>query len=393
MKTQTIRSAAARWLRWLGVFGCALGSGTAFAADPPTKVEAKPDEPDFAAMSLEDLGAIKVPTVVGASKHEQKITEAPSSVTIVTRQDIQEYGHRTLADVLNSVRGLYVTYDRAYTFLGLRGVNRLGDYGGRTLLNINGHRINEPIYDSSFFGYDFPLDVDLIERVEVIRGPGSSLYGNNAFFGVINVVTRKGRDIGGSGIEAAASVGQWDTYSGRFSYGNKFTNGVELLLSGSYYESAGNPKLEFPAADGTGFPGAVERNHDGESARNFFASISYQGFTLEGLYGRRDKDLANGAYYAVFNDTRNNLWDESAYVEARYEREFARDWHLLARAYFDHQTYEGTFIYDYLGDGNLTVNRDTPLARWWGGEIQATRQLWEPGSRNRGSGPARAGRD
>ena len=304
----------------------------------------------------------------------------------------QHIAHLRVADPRQRNLG-HKPFGRANTFLGLRGVNRLGDYGGRTLLNINGHRINEPIYDSSFFGYDFPLDVDLIERVEVIRGPGSSLYGNNAFFGVINVVTRKGRDIGGSGIEAAASVGQWDTYSGRFSYGNKFTNGVELLLSGSYYESAGNPKLEFPAADGTGFPGAVERNHDGESARNFFASISYQGFTLEGLYGRRDKDLANGAYYAVFNDTRNNLWDESAYVEARYEREFARDWHLLARAYFDHQTYEGTFIYDYLGDGNLTVNRDTPLARWWGGEIQATRQLWEPGSRNRGSGPARAGRD
>ncbi len=107
---------------------------------------------------------------------------------IITRQDIQEHGHRTLADVLNGVRGLYVTSDRAYNFLGIRGVNRLGDFGGRTLLNINGHRVNEPIYDSSFFGYEFPLDVDLIERVEVIRGPGSSLYGNNAFFGIINMV-------------------------------------------------------------------------------------------------------------------------------------------------------------------------------------------------------------
>ena len=171
LKTRRTQSdPAARWLRWLGVFGCALGSSAAMAADAPAKAEAKPAEPDFTAMSLEDLGAIKVPTVVGASKHEQKITEAPSSVTIVTRQDIQEYGHRTPADVLNSVRGLYVTYDRAYTFLGIRGVNRLGDFGGRTLLNINGHRINEPIYDSSFFGYEFPLDVDLIDHVEIISG-------------------------------------------------------------------------------------------------------------------------------------------------------------------------------------------------------------------------------
>ena len=378
MNTDLNRSAGvARWLRWLGVFGCALGSGTAIAADAPAKAQAKPAEPDFTAMSLEELGSIQVATVVGASKHEQKITDAPSSVTIITRQDIQEYGHRTLADVLNSVRGLYVAYDRDYNYLGIRGVNRLGDFGGRTLLNIDGHRINDPIFGSTSLGYDFPLDVDLIERVEVIRGPGSSLYGNNAFFGVINVVTRHGQDIGGKGVEVSGSLGQWDTYSGRFSYGNKFTNGVELLFSGTYYESAGNPKLVFPAASGTGFPGAVERHHDGESARNFFASVSYHGFTLEGLYGRRDKELPNGPYYAVFNDGRNKHTDELANVEARYERDLPSDWHLLARTYFDHYAYDGAFAFDYLGDGNLTVNRDTPRARWWGGEIQASKTLWD----------------
>lgn len=123
---------------------------------------------DATAMSLDDLGAIKVPTVYAASKREQSQSEAPSSVTIVTARDInKEYGYRTLAEVVNSVRGLYATYDRAYTFLGVRGVNRLVDYGGRNLLNINGHRINEPIFDSSFLRAEFLLDLDLIERVEV----------------------------------------------------------------------------------------------------------------------------------------------------------------------------------------------------------------------------------
>ena len=378
MRTSAIPSrATARRLGWLVALGCALAPGAAGAASNPPKAGARSEEPDFTAMSLEDLGSIKVPTVVGASKHEQKITEAPSSVTIVTRQDIEEYGHRTLAEVLDSVRGLYVTSDRAYNFLGIRGVNRLGDFGGRTLLNINGHRVNEPIYDSSFFGYDFPLDVDLIERVEVIRGPGSSLYGNNAFFGVINVVTRRGGDIGGKGVEVSGSAGQWDTYTGRFSYGNKYTNGVEVLLSGSYHESAGNPKLVFPASSTSGFPGAVERRHDGETARDLLASVSYHGLTVEGLYGERDKQLPNGPYGAAFNDGRNRLRDVRAYLEARYERDLGRDWQLLARAYFDHSTYDAAYVYDYLGNGDLTVNRDTPRARWWGGEVQATRELWE----------------
>lgn len=113
-------------------------------------------------------------TVVGASKHQQKTTEAPASVSIVTKEDIKELGYRTLADVLRGVRGFYLTFDRDYYFTGTRGVNRPGDYGGRILLNINGHRLNEPIYDSLLVGREFPLDVDLIERVEVIRGPGAS---------------------------------------------------------------------------------------------------------------------------------------------------------------------------------------------------------------------------
>ncbi len=357
---------SAQWL--LVATSCVIQT---FAAEPSTA-----GDDDFTKMDLAKLMEVRVPVVYGASKHEQKTTEAPSSVTIVTRQDIAEYGHRTLAEVLNGVRGLYTTFDRGYNFLGVRGVNRLGDYGGRTLININGHRINDPIYDSSFLGNDFPLDVDLIERVEVIRGPGSSLYGNNAFFGVINVVTRQGRDMEGRGVETSGTYGSFDTYSGRFSYGNKFTNGVEMLLSGSYYSTEGNPELVFAPSNATGFPGAVDRNHDGETARNFFASVSHLGFTVEGLYGRRDKELPNGPYGSLFNESRNKLWDERAYVEARYEREIARDWQLLARTYFDHYTYEGSYVTEST-NGGLIVNRDTPGAKWWGGEIQVSGTLWD----------------
>jgi iron complex outermembrane receptor protein len=181
----------------------------------------------------------------------------------------------------------------------------------------------------------------------------------------------------GKGVEVSGSYGEFDSWSGRFSYGRHFTNGVEMLLSGTYYESAGNPKLVFPSSPS--FPGATVRHDDVEWAKNFFASISYGDFTLEGLYGRRDKELPNGPYGSVFNDRRNELWDERAYAELRYSRDFAHDWHLLVRSYFDHYTYEGTFAFDY-GDPlnpGVTVNRDTPLARWAGAEVQVAKTLWE----------------
>ena len=157
------------------------------AADPPVP-------PGGVDITREEGGrrdAIPQPVVEAASKREQPASEAPSSVSIVTKEDIKQYGYKTLAEILDSVRGLYVTFDRGYHSVGIRGVNRPGDFGGRLLLNVNGHRFNNPLYDATLVGNDFEIDVDLIERVEVVRGPSASLYGNNAFFGVINVVTRK----------------------------------------------------------------------------------------------------------------------------------------------------------------------------------------------------------
>ncbi len=184
-------------------------------------------------LDLEQLFEVKVQTVCGASKHEQKVTEAPSFISIVTQDDIKQYGHRTLGEVLCSAAGFYVTDDRGYNAVGIWRINIPGAFGGRLLITVDGHRLNDPICDTAASGTDFLLDVNLRDRVEVIRGPGSSLYGiygNNAFFEVINDITRKGRDV--NGTEFSASAGSFDTYTGRASFGNRFTNGVELLATG-----------------------------------------------------------------------------------------------------------------------------------------------------------------
>jgi len=91
-----------------------------------------------------------------------------------------------LADILASVRGLFVTSDRNnYQYVGVRGLDRPGGYNSRILLLVDGIRVNDANYDTASIGNEFFLDVDLIDRVEVVRGPGSSIYGSNAFFGVV----------------------------------------------------------------------------------------------------------------------------------------------------------------------------------------------------------------
>ena len=157
--------------------------------------DARPSVTNLADLSIEQLMEIPVETVYGASKYEQKVTQAPSSITIVTADEIKKFGYRTLADVLRGVRGLYVSDDRNYSYLGLRGFLRPGDYNTRILMMIDGHRMNDNVYDGAYFSREAMLDVDLIDRVEVIRGPSSSIYGSSAFFGIVNVITKRGGEM------------------------------------------------------------------------------------------------------------------------------------------------------------------------------------------------------
>jgi len=294
--------------------------------------------PDLGELSLDQLLTLRVDTVFGASRYEQKLTRAPASVTIVTREEIRRYGYRTLADVLRSVRGIYVGDDRNYSQIGVRGFARPGDFNTRVLLLMDGHRLNENIYSSALIGREGFLDVDLIERVEVIRGPSSSIYGSSAFFGVINVVTRQGGAV--SGVEASASAGSFGSYEGRATFGRKLASGVELLASGTAYESDGQRRLYYPEFDTPRTNNGVAVDSDGESSRSFLGRVGYKGFTLTGGYSVREKTVPTAAYGAVFNDGNLVTTNEKALAELSYFRALSARTRFTARAYFDHDAYQ-----------------------------------------------------
>ena len=135
------------------------------------------------------------------------------------------------------MRGFYVTNDRNYSYVGARGFNRPGDYSTRVLLLVNGHRMNDNVYDQASVGADFGIDAAMFERVEIIRGPASSLYGTNALFAIVNVVTRTGASLNGASFDVDA--GTLGTQLVRGSAGRRLANGMDFALSGTYERSNG----------------------------------------------------------------------------------------------------------------------------------------------------------
>ncbi len=331
----------------------------------------------FDAFDEEMLLFQDIPSVYGASKYEQKVTEAPSSVSIVTADEIKKYGYRTLSDILQSLRGFFTTYDRNYAYASVRGFGQPGDYNTRLLLLLDGHRLNDNVYDSAAIGTDFILDVDLIDRVEVIRGPSSSLYGTSAFFGVINVITKRGRDF--QSAEVAASFGSFDTKQGRATYGNKFANGAEVLLSGTYTDSDGDDHLYFPEFDDPATNHGVAEDADDDEFASLFAKLSLWDLSFEGAYVSREKRIPTASYETVFNDRRSYTEDDQLHLNLRYEHSFTNQFALTGDLYYNRYDYDGDYVYDYSEDDEpyIVINKDDAQGRWWGGELQFTINAFE----------------
>lgn len=340
----------------------ALALSGSLALCIPLSSHAAPPENDLLGAQLEDLLQV---TVSGASKFEQPVSEAPAAVSVITADAIKLFGYRTLADILRAQRGMFVTDDRNYSYIGIRGFGRTGDYNTRLLILVDGHRINDNTFDSVYIGNDFILDLDLIDRVEIIRGPASSLYGNNAFFGVVNVITRHARGL--KGVELASETGHLNTNKGRISYGASFANDLAISLSGSYLDSQGRRTLFYPEFDAPSSNNGIASNLDGERSGTLFASATWRDFSLQGGYVTRRKDIPTGSYGTVFNLPPNFTDDTRAYANLKYERSLPRDWWLQARLYYDHYFYHGAGVYL---NATPYVNRDAGWNNSVGTDLQ-----------------------
>ena len=340
----------------LAVSGAATAGAPEQAQAGSVATDVSPVGADLADLSLEQLLDVRVST---ASRFEQSASDAPSAVRVITAEEIRAFGWRTLADALGSLPGLFSSYDRGYTYLGARGFLRPGDYGSRFLLLVDGHRLNEPIYEQATAGLEFPVGIELIERIEYVPGPGSSVFGSNAFFGVINVITRRGDDHRGAQAAVEAGSNGRRGFSARYGLSGA---GGDLLIAASAIDVDGDD-LYFPEFDTPETNNGVAVGLDHERVRRLFLKAERGAFGLSLVHSSREKGTPTAAYLQSFNDPRSRESDEWSLLGAHYRARPSATTETAAHVLFGAYDYRGAFAYGAPTDG---LSRDIGRARWIG---------------------------
>jgi outer membrane receptor protein involved in Fe transport len=306
--------------------------------------------------SLDSLLRMRVRT---ASRYSQTALEAPASVTIVTADEIRRYGYRNLDELLELVPGFYISNDRNYSYLGARGFSRPTDYNNRILLLIDGHTLNDHLWGGAAIGSDTPINFDIIERIEIVRGPGSALYGTNAMFAVINIVTKTGTQLDGTKVSGELGTG-WSR-RGTLAAGRSIGTEGWYTLSGVISRADGGD-LYFPEYGGVAHDLDWERGVGGHGALSLFGITGRIGYTS------RAKGIPTGAFDAAFDDPRAKTVDETFWGELAASKELNPSTRIAARLYADRYRYRGVYPFDEssaASDGVRSVARGVDAQVVW----------------------------
>lgn len=216
----------------------------------------------------------------------------------------------------------------------------------------------------------------MIERVEVIRGPGSALYGNNAFVAVVNVITRTAGDV--KGFEASGVTGSLNTYKGRLTYGKVFESGLSLMLTGTLFDSGGNDRLYYKEFNDRATNRGLAEGLDADSFESAGVTMNYQDFTFQGGFVSRLKDVPTASYGTIFNHSHFYTLDERSFFRLGYAHEFEHDLSVRASVFRNSYNYSGDYPFaaDPARPYSATINRDTVDAQWWGVELQVSKQVF-----------------
>ncbi|MBK8256110.1 MAG: TonB-dependent receptor [Polyangiaceae bacterium] len=317
-------------------------------------------------VELTDVVLNPIREVTAVSRAAESIDDAPSSVTIVDGREIEAFGYPTIAESLRGVRGVALSNDRAYVSAQIRGIGQPNDYGNRVLVMSDGQSLNDNLLNSSYIGSDGRVDLHDISRIEVVRGPGSLLYGTGAFSGVINLVTRP--TDGPSSVHGEIGVYDDKVIHGRAGFQYNAGPGRGVWGSVQIASSEGND-ISLPIT------GQDPNNPASVRGVDNFVSVGTQGrayigpLTAQWSYHQREQVIPVGAYGTVIGSRGTQFDDRRFVTELRYEPRVAQTLQLFTRAHANHYEFKGS--YDYGEEGAI----EELTGSWFGGEVRA---VWTP---------------
>jgi len=317
---------------------------------------------DLMDLSLDELGAIPVTTIAtGTSK---PIFQSAAVTSVITAEQIKSMGATELHEVLETVPGVHASLqatsnDYNYTMRGIRNARN-----SQILFLLNGTRITTPFSGTTMTSLEMPIEA--IQRVEVIRGPGSALYGADAFVGVINVITKTAKDINGAALGVRA--GDHDTQSGWGQYGAQWA-GWDVATSLQYQHTSGDngrivnadAQSVFDRALGTHAshaPGALNSRFE---TLNGHLSLQRKHWDI-GFWAFNSIDGGTRAGTAVALDPKGNADGEQYLGDVRFSTEdWLDDWELTAHASYlqadfqaQLQLFPDNAVLPLGSDGNIT---------------------------------------
>ena len=276
---------------------------------------------EFIRISLKDRGQ----TSVTASRWEQSINEIPASIIVIEREEIQEFGYRNVQELIENIPGMYVIDQRSFNdiSIGIRGF--CGPFNRHVMIQING------VSMMSEFQNDFKLDkmnisIESIDKIEVIRGPMSIIYGTGAFFGVINIITNELKQPANSIVSSA--LGSQNSNRQFFRYGLN-RNGLKLSLNASSFQSDGfrenfvdlfgEDRFEQYYNNQIISDSIINPNHYARINQGVNFSLDYEGFFMNVNYAHSNVGI--GIPYREYRVpyTSNSLYSELGYRNAIFD--------------------------------------------------------------------------
>jgi iron complex outermembrane receptor protein len=266
--------------------------------------------------------------LVIAARRPIPLRKAPAIAAIITAEEIKNMGARNLMDALKTLPGFGVSIDEFGRYMfEVRGIRTTASE--KILLMMDGHRLNESWTGSAFANLFHDLPVENIKQIEIIKGPGSALYGANAFLSTINIATKNADDI--DGVNLTAGAGSFGAKKVNITAGRSFGD-LQISVSADYLTTDGAKLLIerdrlLPPVTRT--PGKTDTSFE---KTDIFIKASYGEFELKGHYMNKKGGAYIGIHYALTDGNRKHY--DNYWLKLSHHRALSEDISIKSKIYF-----------------------------------------------------------